>query len=222
MNTSQPAPSRPITWWPLLVFGGLLVFVGGGMHGDPAGPDLPIRQNLATTMEAGGWVLGHAIMTVGAALIAGGVWIARREAGWQLSRTLWRVLVVAVALNAIELVVHTAVIVEKDGLLAGETGLLTAVHLAGLLIVYPLYGLAVAAVAAVRFRAAGIGHRAIAALGIVGGVCHAVSAPLAVATESSAFEFLFPLAGVTVSAWWIGTGISARPRRAAAVPATAS
>ncbi len=199
---------RTMRWRPFVAAGGALIFVGGGMHPDAVENDLPLRENFASMMAAGGWVPGHSIMAVGAALLVIGVVLARRQNAWPLPGPLLTITVVAVVANFAELIVHTAVIVDEDRLRAGETGVLTAAHLVGLVTAYPLYGITVAVVA---LRLAGSWTRpfwVIAAVGVIGGLCHAISAPLALITENSDYEFLFPVAGVTVSLWWIVVGLA--------------
>ncbi len=209
-------------WRPWVVAAGSLLFIGGGMH--PEGGDgLSIRANFALMMADDAWVPGHSLMAVGAALLLVGVLLARRERAWPVPDTVMRFGVVAAAANVVELVIHTIVVVDKDALASGETQVLTALHLATAVAFYPLYGVAVAVLA---FRLAGAWGRpllAVSAVGVVGGVANALSAPLVILTEDSSYAVLFPVAGIAISVWLVAFGLagarSPRPSPAVAVPA---
>ncbi len=212
-----------ISWRPLVVMAGVLIFVGGGMHPDATEDNLSLRANFASMMANDGWVPGHSIMAVGAALLFGAVLLARRDRAWPLSDALFRLAVVAAAANLVELVVHTAVVVDEEALRDGETRVLTALHLVGSGAFYPLFGITVAILA---WRLASAWSRplwVVSAVGVVGGVSHAVSAPLAILTEDSTYEFLFPLAGITISVWLFVLGVAGlrltAPASTAAAPA---
>jgi len=197
---------RNISWRPLVAVAGLLTFVGGAMHPDASAANLPLRANFASMMANGSWVPGHLIMTVGGAFLLGGVVLARRD--WPLSDALLRLALVAAVLNLVELVIHTAVVVDEAALRAGETHVLTALHLAGSGISYPLFGITVAILA---WRLAGAWSRplwVVSAVGIIGGICNALSTTLALLTGDSNYGFLFPVAGISISVWLFVLGVA--------------
>lgn len=219
-NATEAQPTdRP--WRLLFLAGGLLTFVGGAMH--PEAPDgLTFRQNLAVMMDDPTWVPGHALTAIGAALLLAGFVVLRRRGGWPSVARLLPVAIVTAAIYTLELVVHTASVVDKDELASGDMGLVTVTHLALAVVGYPLFGLATAAIAWRLLRTWPVPLWPFAVLGIVGGVSNALAAPLTILPEEPDFAVFFPIGGIGTALWYVaaaGAGVRRPARRLATAAA---
>ena len=131
-------PTTSFSRWRLFVFlGGLLICIGGPMH--PGG-------SMAEMLAHPSWVPGHTLVTLGfAALLAGLVMLARAGTVPQPTRRWLRFAVVGTALQTVEMVLHTAAVVDHGNLVAGRGTPVLSTHLALAVVFYPLFGAAIIA-----------------------------------------------------------------------------
>lgn len=193
-------------WQLALVASGLLAAVGGGMHPDVAAEGNTAREELAVMTANDAWVPGHTLLALSVALLAVGLWGARRSGRWPGADQALKVGVVAVLLYLVEAVMHTAAAVDADNLAHDHSAPVAMTHLALAAFLYPLSG------AAIVWMANAIGAewgrlRFLSALGIVGGCVHAVVVPMTLLLPDTDTTPLFAIAGITVAVWSLVTGL---------------
>lgn len=195
-------------WRPLLATGGLCTALAGPLHpeSDSSGS---MREELAEMTAGGTWVASHTGIAVGTALVAAGLWAASRSGRWPAAthRAL-RIAAVAVSVYVLETVLHLAAVLDRDALAAGDPAPIAFTHLGLAAVLYPISGLAVAALAARLFTASAGANRVLAAVGVVAGVLHAVVVPLTIAAPDLETTPIFAAAGTLLAAWALGTGIA--------------
>ncbi len=197
------------TQWPWrLAVGvsGLLLFAGGGMHPD-APEGLGFRESLAAMMADDAWVPGHSLMAIGAVALLMGLVLVRRADAWPAASRLLPAAVVISVANVVEAVFHTASVVDKEQLAAGGTPPVAFIHLALAVVVYPAFGLTIAALAWKLSASWSPALRAVSAAGVIGGLMHASSAPLVILTQNDAFDVLF-LGAIPIAVWSVVLGIA--------------
>jgi hypothetical protein len=203
-------------WRPLFIAAGVLMAAAGPLHpeSDASGTT---REELATMTAGDTWVLSHAGVALGTVLLAAGLWSAHRSGRWPAAtrRTL-KVAAIAVSAYVVETVMHLAAVVDKDALANGDPAPVAFGHLGLAAVLYPISGLAIVALAVRLASTVTIGHKVLAAVGIVGGVAHTVAVPLTLLAPDTETTPVFALAGITLAAWSLGTGIAGiRERRPA-------
>ena len=193
-------------WQLALVASGLLAAVGGAMHPDVDAAGNTAREELAVMTADGAWVPGHTLLALSVALLALGLWGARRSGRWPGADQALRVGVVAVSLYLVEAVMHTAAAVDSDNLAHGHSAPVAMTHLALAAFLYPLSGAAIVWMA--RTLGAEWGRlRFLSVLGIVGGCVHAVVVPMTLLLPDTDTSPLFAMAGMSVAAWSLATGL---------------
>ncbi len=206
-STEVPRQGPRVPWRPLIGLAGVVSFVGGGMH--PQAPDgLQFRDSLAAMMADGAWVPGHALLGIGSALALAGLLAVRRTGAWPAASTALPFAVVAAAINTLELVFHTAAVIDRDELAAGEWPPLALVHLGMAVAAYPLFGVAIAWLAWRLLASWSLPLRAVSVAGIVGGIANALAAPLTILLRDPDFAFLFPIGGIGISIWLAVMGLA--------------
>ena len=192
---------------PLIVLGALASAVGGNLH--PEAPEgLSFRDNLVAMMDDPAWVPGHAIATIGLALLTAGLVIAKRRGAWPSVSGLLPFAAISAGAYALEMAVHTASVVDKDQLAGGGIGAVAGVHLALAVLTSPFFGAATVLLAVRLFRTWAVPLRPFAALGVIGGVATALAAPLTVGFQDPEFAALFPIAGIGTSVWFLVAGLA--------------
>jgi hypothetical protein len=194
-------------WRIALVLSGILTLAGGSMHPDAATKG-SVRVELAQMTADDRWVPGHALIAVGTALLALGLWSAYRRHAWPAS-VLGALLVAAVAfsLYTVETVMHMLASVDSDALRTGDTAPVAMSHLALAAVLYPVSGLALAYLSIRIWKAGRTAHRVIAVIGVVGGLVHAASVPLTLLFQNSDFTSLFPAAAMLTTLWAVTLGL---------------
>ena len=207
-------------WQLALIASGLLAAVGGGMHPDADAEGHTAREELAVMTANDAWVPGHTLLALGVALLALGLWGARRSGRWPGADRALQVGVIAVLLYLVEAVVHAAAAVDADHLAHGHSAPVAMTHLGLAAFLYPLSG------AAIVWMANAMGAewgrlRFLSALGIVGGCVQAVVVPMTLLLTDTETTPLFAIAGMTVAAWSIATGLVGLTRPAPRTEASA-
>ncbi|GAA1479278.1 hypothetical protein GCM10009623_37240 [Nocardioides aestuarii] len=199
--------SRVVRAWPFaLIASGVLSAVGGGMHPEVAAEGNTAREELAVMTADASWVPGHSLLALGVALMLLGLWGARRSGRWPRADSALGVGVVVLALYLVEAVLHTAAAVDSENLAHGHSAPVALTHLGLAAFLYPLSG------AAIVWMATAIGAdwgrlRVLSVVGIVGGTVHAVVVPLTLLLPDTETSPLFAVAGMSLSAWALVTGV---------------
>jgi hypothetical protein len=201
-------------WQLALIASGLLAAVGGGRHPDVAAEGNTAREELAVMTADDAWVPGHALLALGVALLALGLWGARRSGRWPRADQALKVGVVAICLYLVEAVMHTAAAVDSEALAHGHSAPVAFTHLGLAAVLYPLSGIAIVWMA----HAMGTDWgrlRFLSVLGIVGGCVHAVSVPATLLLPDTETSPLFATAGMLLAAWALVVGLVGliRPER---------
>lgn len=193
------------TWSWRLAFlaAGILIGYGGAQH--------PRDPTMAEMLANPTWFMSHAMLSAGFAALLAGLWIFSRSASGGLRRAT-TIAMIGTALQLVEMIVHTASMVDHGNLVAGRPTPVLTTHLAMTIAIYPIF-----AAAAIAFIVSGMRHRAvgsawIAWLGIAGAAAHGLAALLAVALEIPGTSILFPM--LMLFALWLALAAlwpSARP-----------
>jgi uncharacterized membrane protein YozB (DUF420 family) len=198
-----------------MVGSALTAVAGGGMHPDSDASD-PLRERLAEMTADDQWVVGHAIIVVSTVLLALGLRVARRDAGWSPAvRRALALAAVAVGLYVVETVAHLAAVVDSDALASGESAPVAWAHIALSAVLYPLSGWAIAHLSLTMARGASPIRRVVAGIGLLAGVVHAASIPLMLLLPDLEASRLFPVAAIGIALWTLGTGLLGAPRHVA-------
>lgn len=180
-------------WRFFFILSGLFLMAGGPLH--PAG----------TTAEMLGhqdWVLSHALLLAGfVALLIGLILFSRRRSLSDRTRWWLRLATIGTALQAIEMVFHTAASVDHAKLLAGEPTPVLTTHLWLAVVFYPVFGVTFIGLVLAGVRDHTLGSRWIGRLGILGALGHGLAAPLVVMLGIEEAEFLFAL--LVLCALWL-------------------
>ncbi|HSU02139.1 MAG TPA: hypothetical protein VLK03_06280 [Nocardioides sp.] len=201
-------------WRPCLVASGVLLALGGRMHPSSDAED-DLRTELATMTADESWVPGHSLVLLSTVLLAAGLWWAWRTDAWPVGvrRTLgWAA--VAVSCYVLEAVTHLAAVVDSDELAHGHAAPVAMTHLGLSVVLYPVTGWAIVLLAWSFGRAWGGWRRAIAAVGVVGGLLQAVSVPSTMLFPDTEVSPVFAVAAISLAAFSVLTGLVGAPRRA--------
>lgn len=175
-------------WRASFLVGGALILAGGPMH--PAGT---MAQMLADPR----WVPGHALVTVGFAVLTMGLILLARSRTMPAGAAGWlRFAIAGAALQTIEMVPHTLAVVDHGNLVAGHATPVLSTHLALSVVAYPVFGVALAGFILAAARERAVGSRWIAPLGVLGAIAHGAAAPLVILTGEERFRVLFPMLAV--------------------------
>lgn len=185
--------SSTIAWRLCFVLAALFLLVGGPQH--PGG-------TMAEMLAHPAWVRSHVWMLAGfVALLAGIVLFARSMSLPDRTRRWARYAAIGAALQAFEMVFHTAAVVDHANLVAGHSTPVLTTHLWLTVVCYPVFAVTLIGfiIAGVRDRV--LGSRWFTWLGIAGAAAHGTAALLVVLLELEQFRFLFPL--ITLFAIWM-------------------
>lgn len=211
---------RRHAWRVVLVVSGVLALNGGRLHPSSEAAD-PLRQELATMTAHEHWVPGHALTTSATVLLVAGLWLASRLGYPPRVLRALRVATVAFSLYAVETVFHLMSFVDSHALATGGAAPVAMTHLSLASVLYPVSGAALVHLAVALGREWSRPRRLVAALGVVAGTLHALSVPLVLLLPDTEITPVFAGAGVLLSLWTIGLGLSRRPAPAATTTATA-
>jgi hypothetical protein len=184
--------TRTGLWRAFLVLFGALMFAGGPMH--PGGSMAEMLANPA-------WVPSHALQ-VGAfvALTVALILFSRQIPPTAATRRWVRLAALASTLQTVEMVFHTAAVVDHGNLVAGRATPVLTTHLWLTAILYPIFGLAIAVLIATAARERTLGSPWIAWIGILGALAHGAAGLLVAGFDMLEARWLFPL--VTLLALW--------------------
>jgi hypothetical protein len=199
-------------WRVPLLLAGLIILVGAPRHP---------RGTMTEMLAHPDWVLAHTLVLIGCVVLLAALVMLHRG-GAQPARTAWwlRFAIVATAMQALEMAVHTAAVVDSGHLAAGRATPVLSTHLALSVVIYPLFGAAIVGLILATARERSVGSRWIAWLGVIGATAHGLAAPLVVLSGDTRFAILFP--GIALLALWIVLAALWPARAAAVAPYPAS
>lgn len=171
-------------WRPFFMLAALLILAGGPQHP---------RGTMAEMLAHPKWVPSHALMLAGFVALLIGLVLYQRGAALP-ERTRWwtRLAVVATAFQVVEMVFHTIASVDHAHLVAGEATPILTTHLWLSVVLYPLFGLALAGLIVMGARERALGSLWTAWLGILGALAHGAAAPLVIVLQIQWARILFP------------------------------
>lgn len=204
-------------WRALFVIGGILLIRGGSLHP---------RGTMAEMLAHPQWLLGHSLQTLAFVTLCAGLALFRRGAGLP-ARTRWWVgaATVMMALEALEMAVHTAAYVDRAAAAtATELGMGTPVlltHLWMATLIGPISGVVLIGLIWVGMRERSLGSPWIGWLGIIGAAAHAAVMPLVFLLEIPMAGILFPMM-MFLAMWFVLAGVWPRRKQRAQVPVAAA
>jgi hypothetical protein len=187
-----------LLWRALFVLAGVLIFIGGPQH-----PGGTIAEMLADPR----WVPSHALMLAAfMSLAAGLVVYGRQVAVAPATRTWLRLAILGTALQAVEMMFHTAASVDLQNLLAERPTPVLTTHLWMTPVLYPVFAVTVAGfvVAATRTRA--LGSPWFGWLGVAGALAHGAAGFLVPLFDVGWARSLFPMIAL-LALWAILAGL---------------
>lgn len=171
-------------WRVFFALSALFILTGGPQH--PGG-------TMAEMLAHPKWVPSHTLLLAGfLSLLAGLILYQRTVALPDRTRRWVRLAAIGTALQAVEMVFHTASVVDHANLVAGRTTPVLTTHLWLSIALYPVFGLTMIGLILATARDRSLGSPWIAWLGILGALAHGAAAPLVVGFEIQWAEILFP------------------------------
>ena len=191
---------RSRMWRPFFVIGGIFYLVGSFQH--------PREGGMAAMLADPAWVPGHATIFVGLLVLMVGLVLFRRPRPASASMERWlRFAILATALEALEMGVHTLAYVDANALAAGQSTPVLTTHLWLATLIYPLFGAAFFGLIWVGQCERSLGSGWIRWIGMFGAAAHGAAMWLVFIFEIAWAGVLFPLAALSVSLWFILAGL---------------
>ena len=180
-------------WWRVGFFAGaVLILIGGPQH-----PNGTMEEMLANPS----WVPGHTLVTGGFVAILIGLLLLQREVVLPPRTARWvRLAIIGTTLQVIEMVLHTAAVVDRFNLAAGASTPVLTTHLTLAIVFYPLFAASIIGLIVVAAGEGVLGSRWISIVGMIGALAHGIAAPLVAGLNIERARSLFP--GVVLLALW--------------------
>jgi len=221
-DTTASRQSATAVWPWAFIAGGVLFLIGGALH---PGEDssLPEEEATAEFIGAGTWVPAHALIVAGTIGFMIGLFALARSSmpsSPAARRAAW-VAALAAVLLVVEGAFHLAAFVDEDAARSGAATPVLSTHMVMSLIIYPLFTLALAALALLSGRT--LTHPVVGVLGAIGAIAFGVAPALVGPAGIDSLAVLFGVGGILMSLWFIVVGVSAlirasSRRRTAALP----
>ncbi|MDQ3068173.1 MAG: hypothetical protein M3R55_00410 [Acidobacteriota bacterium] len=190
---------RSRIWRALFVVGGVLYLGGSAQHP---------RGTMAEMMAAPAWVPGHTTVFAGLLVLTLGLVLFRRTVRASASMDRWlRFSIVATALEAVEMAVHTVAYVDVDALTHGHATPVLTSHLWLATAIYPLFAVSLIGLIWHGQREGSLGSSWIAWIGMLGAVAHGIVMWLVYIFEVFWAPILFPVAAILLSLWFVLAGV---------------
>ena len=152
------------------------------------------------------WVRSHVLMLAGFVALLVGLFFLRSDAALPDATRRWtRVAVIGTALQVVEMVLHTAAVVDHANLVAGNPTPVLSTHLVAAVVFYPIFSATFVGLIIVGARDGVVGSHWVSWLGVVGLVANGMAPPL-VAFVSDGARVLFPLL-MLFALWLILAGL---------------
>jgi hypothetical protein len=197
-------------WRALLAAGGVCILIGGPKH--PGGTMLEMLQHPD-------WLFSHVMVTLGyIGLLGGLVVFSRSYANTPPLRRWTNIAMAGTALMTLEMIMHTAAMVDADHLAAGHSTPILSTHLAMAVMFYPVFGVTSALFMWKAAQARAMGSPWFAWLGMICVLAQGV-APGLVLSGFEGARILFPL--ITGLALWMVLSAAWPAKATAGKPAIA-
>jgi hypothetical protein len=153
------------------------------------------------------WVPSHALTVAGFVSLLVGLILYQRSVSLPARTRTWVGLaVLGTALQAVEMVFHTAASIDHLNLVAGRATPVLTTHLWLSVVLYPIFGLTLVGLIIAGVRDRVLGSVWIAWMGILGALAHASAAPLVLLLKVERARILFPLL-VLFALWTLLAGL---------------
>ena len=184
-------------WRPLFILSALLILVGGPQHPD---------GTMAEMLGDPAWLRAHSLLLAGFVALLVGLFFFRSDSTLPHATRRWtRFAVIGTVLQTLEMVLHTAAVVDHSNLVVGNATPVLTTHLVASVVFYPIFAATFVGLIIVAARDGVLGSRWISWLGIVGLVAHGVAPPL-VGSGIEGARILFPLLAL-FALWLMLTGL---------------
>ena len=191
--------NRSRFWRALFVVGGFLYLWGSAQHP---------RGTMAEMMAAPAWVPGHTTVFVALLVLTLGLVLLRRTVRASASMDRWLLYsIVATALEAVEMGVHTVAYVDVEALTLGHSTPVLTSHLWLATLVYPLFAVSLIGLIRLGQRQGLLGSPWISWIGMLGAAAHGIVMWLVYIFEIFWAPILFPVAAVSLSLWFMLAGV---------------
>jgi hypothetical protein len=185
-------------WRLCFILAALFLLAGGPQH--PGG-------TMAEMLGNPKWVPAHLLVLTGFVVLLVGLVSYQRATSLPSRTQRWlRFAIIGTALQAIEMVFHTAAVVDHDHLVAGAATPVLTTHLWLAVIFYPIFGLTLAGFIVAGMRDRVLGSPWIAWLGIVGVLAHGIAPVLVVLLNVEGARILFPFL-IGFALWLVLAGL---------------
>jgi hypothetical protein len=181
-------------WWRLcLLLAGGFILAGGPLHP---------RGTMAEMLGHQDWVLSHLLVLAGFVAMAVALLLYQRQVVLPEVTARWtRWAIYGTVLQAVEMVLHTAAVVDHHALVAGQATPVLTAHLWLAVVAYPVFGALTIGWIVATARERTLASRWLAPLGIAGAAAHGLAAPLVVTFGVEQARILFPM--VMLLALWL-------------------
>ncbi|HYJ80466.1 MAG TPA: hypothetical protein VEW03_12715, partial [Longimicrobiaceae bacterium] len=197
-------------WRALFLVAAVAILVGGPRH-----PSGTMAEMLAHT----DWLFSHSMVLAGYLAFLAGLILYRRARALPALTARWsRLAVIGTTLQAVEMILHTAAVVDGEKLAAGLSTPILTTHLVLSVTMYPIFAATVIGLIVAGARERTLGSRWIAPIGILGTAAHGLAAPLVILLEVPGATFLF-MGVAWFAAWCALTAFWPAPVPAAAADA---
>jgi hypothetical protein len=175
-----------------------VIAAAGILGGGPRHPG----GTMAEMISHPDWLLSHVLVLAGfVALLAGLILFARSAAPPDGTRRWTRLAIIGTALQVVEMIFHTAAMVDHGNLVAGRATPILTTHLVLAVLLYPVFAITIIGFIAAAARERTLGSRWIAWIGVLGAAAHGAAPPLVVGLGDERFRILFPM--VVLFALWM-------------------
>ena len=180
-------------WRGLFAAAGIFMLLGGPKH--PGGTMLEMLQHPD-------WLMSHVLVTIGYALMVAGLVAFSRTASNTDAMKRWtKIAIAGTVLMTIEMIFHTAAMVDAGHLAAGHATPVLTTHLAMAVTFYPIFGASSALFFIKGMRERAIGSVWFSWIGIAGTIANGI-APVLVVAGFTAARILFPFM-VGIAIWLV-------------------
>jgi hypothetical protein len=159
------------------------------------------------------WIPAHSLMLAGFLSMLVGLFLFGRAVELPPQTRRWvRLAIIGSGLQAVEMVLHTAAVIDRANLVAGHPTPVLTTHLWLAVGVYPIFALTTIGFIIATARNHNLGSHWIGWLGIAGALGHGAAAPLTIVLEIPWAHLLFPLV-ILLALWLVLASVWSRRSR---------
>lgn len=149
---------------------------------------------MAEMLAHSDWLPAHLLMLAGWVTLLIALVVFRRASSLPERSQRWlRLALIGVALQALEMAIHTVANMDHGNLMAGRSTPLLTTHLWLAAVCYPIFGITAIGLILATVRDRVLGSPWIAWIGILGALAEGLAAPVVLLTEIPWTRILFPL-----------------------------